>query len=100
MGVLMLFSPDKMAITMIGANRAEKNPVLEQMATMFHYGLAPALLMIGLILIMIRKCDLGTAKKTLLAYVIATVVLLTLFLLSSQNQLLWILVLKWLFQTC
>jgi len=79
MGVLMLFSPDKMAITMIGANRAEKNPDLEHMATIFHYGLAPALLMIGLILIMIRKCDLGTAKKTLLAYVIATVVLLTLF---------------------
>ena len=79
MGVLMLFFPDKMAITMIGANRAKENPDLEQMATMFHYGLAPALLMIGLILIMIRTCDVETAKKSLLAYVIATAVLLTLF---------------------
>ena len=35
---------------MIGANRAEKNPDLEQMALTFHYGLALALLMIGLIL--------------------------------------------------
>ena len=50
MGVLMQFSSDKMAITMIGANRAEKNPDLEQMAIMFHYRLAPVLLMIGLIL--------------------------------------------------
>lgn len=79
MGVLMLFLPDKMAITMIGTSRAEENPDLEQLATMFHYGLAPALLMIGLILIMIRKCDMETAKKSLLAYVIATAVLLTLF---------------------
>ena len=29
MDVLMLFSTDKMAITMIGTNRAEKNPDLE-----------------------------------------------------------------------
>ena len=50
MDVLMLFSTDKMAITMIGANKAEKNPDLEQMALMFHFRLAPALLMIGLIL--------------------------------------------------
>ena len=50
MDVLMLFSTVKMAITMIGTNRAEKNPDLEQMALMFHFRLAPALLMIGLIL--------------------------------------------------
>ena len=50
MDVLMLFSTDKMAITMIGANKAEKNPYLEQIALMFHFRLAPALLMIGLIL--------------------------------------------------
>ena len=79
MGVLMLFFPGKMALTMIGANRAAENPDLEQMATMFHYGLAPALLMIGLILIMIRTCDMETARRSLLAYVIATAVLLTLF---------------------
>ena len=79
MGVLMLFFPGKMALTMIGANRAVANPDLEQMATMFHYGLAPALLMIGLILIMIRTCDMETAKRSLLAYLIATTVLLTLF---------------------
>ena len=79
MGVLMLFLPGKMALSMIGAKRATENPDLEQMATMFHYGLAPALLMIGLILIMIRTCDVETAKKSLLAYVIATAVLLTLF---------------------
>lgn len=79
MGVLMLFFPSTMALTMIGANRASANPDLEQMATMFHYGLAPALLMIGLILIMIRTCDMEVAKKSLLAYVIATAVLLTLF---------------------
>jgi len=79
MGILMLFFPNKMALTMIGIDRAAENPDLEQMATMFHYGLAPALLMIGLILIMIRTCDMGTAKRSLLAYVIATAVLLTLF---------------------
>ena len=86
MGVLMLFFPGKMALTMIGSNRAAENPDLEQMATMFHYGLAPALLMIGLILIMIRTCDVETAKKSLLAYVIATAVLLLAFCLTVESQ--------------
>jgi len=78
MGIVMLFAPDTMAMQMVGEARATETPELFEMATMFHYGLSPALLMVGLTLLMIRSCALQTAKNALIAYIIGTGVLLAL----------------------
>tara|TARA_Y100000385_G_scaffold249242_1_gene270468 strand:- start:307 stop:699 length:393 start_codon:yes stop_codon:yes gene_type:complete len=85
MGVIMLFAPDKMAMQMVGEARAAETPELFEMATMFHYGLSPALLMVGLTLLMIRSCPLQTAKNALIAYIIGTGVLLALFFTVFTN---------------
>jgi hypothetical protein len=85
MGLVMLFAPGTMAMQMVGETRATETPGLLEMATMFHYGLSPALLMVGLTLIMIRSCVLETAKNALIAYIIGTGVLLTLFFTVFSN---------------
>ena len=74
-----------MALQMVGETRATETPELLEMATMFHYGLSPALLMVGLTLIMIRSCALETAKNALIAYIIGSGVLLTLFFTVFTN---------------
>ena len=86
MGAMMLAAPGAMAMQMIGETRASASPDLLEMATMFHYGLSPALLMIGLICFMIRSCDLATAKKALLGYALGTSVLLGLFFTVFSNS--------------
>ena len=83
---MMLAAPGAMAMQMIGETRATASPDLLEMATMFHYGLSPALLMIGLICFMIRSCDLATAKKALLGYALGTAVLLGLFFTVFSNS--------------
>lgn len=85
MGIVMLFAPDTMAMQMVGEARAAETPELFEMATMFHYGLSPALLMVGLTLLMIRSCALQTAKNALIAYIIGTGVLLALFFTVFTN---------------
>ena len=79
MGVLMLAMPGTMGETLVGAEKAAASPEILEMGTLFHYGLAPALLMIGLMLIFARSCAIETAKQLLLAYVISTGVLLGVF---------------------
>ena len=86
MGFIMLFAPDSMAMQMVGETRATESPELLEMATMFHYGLSPALLMIGLTLILIRSCSMNTAKNALIAYIIGTGVLLALFFTVFSNS--------------
>ena len=86
MGVLMLAMPGTMGETLVGAEKAAANPEMLEMGTMFHYGLAPALLMIGLLLIFARSCAIETAKQLLLAYVISTGVLLCVFFGVFTNQ--------------
>lgn len=86
MGIIMLFAPDSMAMQMVGETRATESPELLEMATMFHYGLSPALLMIGLTLILIRSCSMNTAKNALIAYIIGTGVLLALFFTVFSNS--------------
>lgn len=86
MGIIMLFAPDSMAMQMVGETRATESPELLEMATMFHYGLSPALLMIGLTLILIRSCSMDTAKNALIAYIIGTGVLLALFFTVFSNS--------------
>lgn len=86
MGIIMLFAPSAMAMQMVGETRATESPELLEMATMFHYGLSPALLMIGLTLILIRSCSMDTAKNALIAYIIGTGVLLALFFTVFSNS--------------
>ena len=86
MGVLMLAMPATMGETLVGAEKAAASPEILEMGTMFHYGLAPALLMIGLMLIFARSCAIETAKRLLLAYVISTGVLLGVFFSVFANQ--------------
>ena len=86
MGVLMLTMPDTMGEALVGAEKAAASPEMLEMGTMFHYGLAPALLMIGLLLIFARSSAIETAKQLLLAYVIATGVLLGVFFGVFNNQ--------------
>ncbi len=86
MGVLMLVMPGTMGETLVGAEKAASSPELLEMGTLFHYGLAPALLMVGLLLIFARSCAIETAKQLLLAYVIATGVLLGVFFGVFNNQ--------------
>ena len=86
MGVLMLAMPGTMGETLVGAEKAAASPEILEMGTMFHYGLAPALLMIGLMLIFARSCAIETAKRLLLAYVISTGVLLGVFFGVFANQ--------------
>ena len=86
MGVLMLIMPDTMGEALVGAEKAAASPEMLEMGTMFHYGLAPALLMIGLMLILSRSCAIETAKQLLLGYVIATGVLLGVFFGVFTNQ--------------
>ncbi|MGB1122170.1 MAG: hypothetical protein ACPG08_01510 [Flavobacteriales bacterium] len=86
MGVLMLVMPGTMGEALVGAEKAAASPEMLEMGTMFHYGLAPALLMIGLLLIFARSSAIETAKQLLLAYVIATGVLLGVFFGVFNNQ--------------
>ena len=82
----MLVMPGAMGETLVGAEKAAASPEMLEMGTMFHYGLAPALLMIGLMLILSRSAAIETAKQILLAYVIATGVLLGVFFGVFTNQ--------------
>jgi hypothetical protein len=86
MGVLMLVMPGAMGETLVGAEKAAASPEMLEMGTMFHYGLGPSLLMIGLMLILSRSCALETAKQLLLGYLIATGVLLGVFFGVFNNQ--------------
>ena len=86
MGILMLVMPGAMGETLVGAEKAAASPEMLEMGPMFHYGLAPALLMIGLMLILSRSAAIETAKQILLAYVIATGVLLGVFFGVFTNQ--------------
>ena len=84
MGVMCLLMPGDMAVAAIGEANAT-NPELLEMATLFHYGIGHAISTCGLLLLMIRKCALDTAKNALLAYSIGTALLLTLFATVFSN---------------
>ena len=57
-----------------------------KMCEIMHYGLAPAILIIGLMLILCRNASLEIAKNLLLAYIIGTLVLMYVFLCVMSNE--------------
>ena len=64
---------------------SEKTDVL-RMGELFHYGLSPALLIIGLLLFLSRNCSLQTAKKLLMGYIIGTTLLMYVFFGILANE--------------
>ena len=57
-----------------------------RMVEIMHYGLFPAILIIGLMCILCRNESLETAKKILLAYIIGTTVLMFVFFTIFSNE--------------
>jgi len=84
MGIIMLGDPNKFAIEMVGLTH--RSPEVLEMAKLFLYGLSPALLTLGLTLILIRSCSMNTAKNALIAYIIGTGVLLALYFTVFSNS--------------
>ena len=57
-----------------------------RMTEIMHYGLFPAILVIGLICFMCRNTNLETAKKILLSYIIGTSILMYVFFTVFTNE--------------
>jgi hypothetical protein len=51
-----------------------------------HYGLSPALLVIGLMLLLARNTSIETAKNLLLGYIIGTTLLMYIFFGIMANE--------------
>ena len=82
MGVITLFFASSFSTVMVNSSN---NDVLN-MGELFHYGLSPALLIIGLMLLLGRNASVETSKKLLLAYIIGTLVLMYVFFGVMANS--------------
>ena len=78
----MAFTITQMAPTMLNTEVLEAIRMVEIM----HYGLFPAVLIIGLICVLCRNTSLETAKKILLSYIIGTTVLMLMFFTVFINE--------------
>ena len=82
MSLVMAFTITQMAPAMLSTEIPEAIRMVEIM----HYGLFPAILIIGLICVLCRNSTLETAKKILLSYIIGTTVLMLMFLTVFTNE--------------
>ena len=82
MSLIMAFAIKNVIPTML----ATENQEAIRMVKIMHYGLFPAILIIGLICILCRNESLETAKKILLAYIIGTTVLMFVFFTIFSNE--------------
>tara|TARA_B100000475_G_scaffold698_1_gene658 strand:+ start:638 stop:1018 length:381 start_codon:yes stop_codon:yes gene_type:complete len=82
MSLVMAFAIKNMIPMMLNTEVQEAARMVEIM----HYGLFPAILIIGLICILCRNESLETAKKILLAYIIGTTVLMFVFFTIFSNE--------------
>ncbi len=82
MSLVMALAIKDMAPIMLNTEVEEAVRMVEVM----HYGLFPAVLMIGLICILCRNVDLQTAKKILLSYIIGTSILMCMFFMVFANE--------------
>jgi hypothetical protein len=82
MGIITLFFASSFSTVMVNSSN---NDVLN-MGELFHYGLSPALLIIGLMLLLGRNASVETSKKLLLAYIIGTLVLMYVFFGVMANS--------------
>ena len=82
MSLIMAFAIKSMAPTMLNSNSQETIRMVEVM----HYGLFPAILIIGLICLLCRNATLEIAKKILLSYLIGTSILMYMFFVVFANE--------------
>ena len=82
MSLIMAFAIKSMAPTMLNTNSQETIRMVEVM----HYGLFPAILIVGLICLLCRNAQLEVAKKILLSYLIGTSILMYMFFVVFSNE--------------
>ena len=82
MSLVMAFAITDMAPTMLNTEVQETIRMVEVM----HYGLFPAVLIIGLICFVCGNSSLETAKKILLSYIIGTTILMFMFFTVFSNE--------------
>ena len=82
MSMVMAFAITDMIPSMLNTDSQEAARMVEIM----HYGLFPAVLIIGLICVLCRDAALETAKKILLAYIIGTSILMYMFFAVFSNE--------------
>tara|TARA_B100000902_G_scaffold22218_1_gene26787 strand:- start:31413 stop:31793 length:381 start_codon:yes stop_codon:yes gene_type:complete len=82
MSLVMVFGIKDMIPAMLNTEVQEAIRMTEIM----HYGLFPAILVIGLICFMCRNTNLETAKKILLSYIIGTSILMYVFFTVFTNE--------------
>jgi len=82
MSLVMAFAIKDIIPTMLTTQSQEAFRMVEIM----HYGLFPAILIIGLICLLSRNTSLDTAKKILLSYIIGTSILMFVFFTIFINE--------------
>ena len=82
MSLVMAFAIKDMIPSMLNTEVKEAMRMVEVM----HYGLFPAVLMIGLICVLCRNATIETAKKILLSYIIGTSILMCMFFIVFANE--------------
>ena len=82
MSLVMAFAIKDIIPTMLTTQSQEAFRMVEIM----HYGLFPAILIIGLICLLSRNTSLDTAKKILLSYLIGTSILMFVFFTIFINE--------------
>ena len=82
MSLIMAFAIKNIIPTML----ATENQEAIRMVEIMHYGLFPAILIIGLICLLSRNASLETAKKILLCYIIGTSILMFVFFTIFINE--------------
>ena len=82
MSLIMAFAIKNIIPTML----ATENQEAIRMVEIMHYGLFPAILIIGLICLLSRNASLETAKKILLSYIIGTSILMFVFFTIFINE--------------
>tara|TARA_B100001741_G_scaffold308233_1_gene304143 strand:+ start:6927 stop:7322 length:396 start_codon:yes stop_codon:yes gene_type:complete len=75
MALIMAFTVKDLIPTMLNTDLPEAMRMVEIM----HYGLFPAILIIGLICLLCKNSSLEVAKKILLSYIIGTTILMFVF---------------------
>ena len=80
--VVMMFFAGDLVGTIVNSDSLE----VIRMCEIMHYGLSPAILIIGLMLILARNSSIETAKNLLLAYIIGTIVLMYVFFVIMANE--------------
>jgi len=82
MSLIMAFAIKSIAPTMLNSDSQETIRMVEVM----HYGLFPAILIVGLICLLCRNAQLEIAKKILLSYLIGTSILMYMFFVVFSNE--------------